>query len=449
MTAPAGKYQLLPPLSAEDYAALEASIVAHGVLVPVEYDEAGEIIDGHHRVAVCQSLGLVDWPRFVRRGLSEPEKRTLSRELNVSRRHLSTAQKQALIAGQLRDTPSISSRAIAAMLGVHHTTVQTVRSKLVDGGEISHHDEVEGRDGIRQPARKTIRTAFLPEPENRRELMSVAKIIRADQQKTRHAVRLAHMDIVAEAGAATAGAVSRLYPVLYADPPGRFGVRSEVTGRDRSAENHYPTMPTEEIAGLLAELGGVAARDAVLFLWATTPMLLDGLAVMQAWGFTYKSHWIWDKEVAGTGYWGRDRHELLLIGTRGDAVAPLPGTQPDTVHRERKGRHSAKPDAFAERIETLLPGIAKIELFARAARPGWDVWGFEAGSSPEAGDDLGADENGMVRVDGSHVVHEAFLTPQERAAAAAGAADEDAALVASIGRSLHARASLTHDERTA
>lgn len=382
------KYQLLPRLSDDDYAALEASIVAHGVLVPVEYDEDGNILDGHHRVEICESLGLVDWPRFVRKGLSETEKRTLARELNVSRRHLSSAQKRDLIADQLRDTPSISSRAIAAMLGVDDKTVASVRRRLIDAAEIPHHEEIEGRDGVRQPARKPIKTAFLPDTDNRRELMKVAKGLRAEDQKTRHAVRLAHMDMVAEKGASTApGKVERLYPVVYADPPWRFPVWSEETGRNKSAENHYPTMPTEEICGLLAQLGGVAAKDAVLFLWATNPMLLDGLRVMQAWGFTYKSHWIWDKEVAGTGFWGRDRHELLLIGTRGAAVAPLPGTQPETVHREKKGRHSAKPEFFASTISQLYPGIAKIELFARAARPFWDVWGFEA-----AGDTVPARE---------------------------------------------------------
>lgn len=373
------KYQLLPPLSPEEYQALERSIIEHGVLVPVEYDESGEIIDGHHRVAICESLGLVDWPRFVRKGLSEVDKRKLARELNVSRRHLTTAQKQAIIADQLRDTPSISSRAIAAMVGVDHKTVAAVRRSLVDGGEIPHHDEVEGRDGVKQPVRKPIKTAFVPDQPNVREYMRGAKIIRAEQQKAAHEVRLAHMDMVAERGQSSApGKVDRLYPVIYADPPWRFGVRSEVTGREKSAENHYPTMPTEQIAGLLAELGGVAAKDAVLFLWATNPMLLDGLRVLQAWGFTYVHHWIWDKQVAGTGYWGRDRHEILLIGKRGEAVAPLPGTQPPTLYSERKTAHSAKPDWFAEQIERLYPGIAKIELFCRAPRPGWDVWGFEA-----------------------------------------------------------------------
>src|SRR5690606_11977547 len=145
------KYQLLPPLSAEEYAALEASIVEHGVLVPVEYDEDGNILDGHHRVQVCESLGLVDWPRFVRKGLSETDKRRLARELNVSRRHLTAEQKRSIIADQLRETPSISSRAIAALAGVDPKTVSALRPRLREGGEIPHHDEVHGRHGGRQP----------------------------------------------------------------------------------------------------------------------------------------------------------------------------------------------------------------------------------------------------------------------------------------------------------
>jgi N6-adenosine-specific RNA methylase IME4 len=104
-------------------------------------------------------------------------------------------------------------------------------------------------------------------------------------------------------------------------------------------------------------------------------MLLDGLRLLAELGFTYVHHWVWDKEVAGTGYWGRDRHEHLLIGRRGDIAAPLPGTQPETVHRERKGKHSAKPDFYAEQIEKLFPGVAKLELFCRAPRPGWDAIG--------------------------------------------------------------------------
>jgi len=163
-------------------------------------------------------------------------------------------------------------------------------------------------------------------------------------------------------------------------------VRSEETGREKSAENHYPTMPTDAICALFDEIGAPAKADSVLFLWATNPMLPDALRVMSAWGFAYVHHWIWDKEVAGTGYWGRDRHELLLIGRRGNPVSPLPGSQPETVYRERKGRHSAKPDYFAEQIERLYPAMPRLEMFCRTPRPGWTAWGFEAGVEVEPGE---------------------------------------------------------------
>ena len=376
------KYQLLPRLSPEEFASLERSIIEHGVLVPVEYDETGEIIDGHHRVEICESLGLVDWPRFVRKGLSEIDKRKLSRELNFARRHLTTAQKQAVIADQLRDTPSISSRAIAAMLGVDHKTVSSVRRGLVDGGEIPHHEEVEGRDGVVQPTRKTIKTAFVPDQPNVSEYMKGAKIIRAEKQKLSHSVRLAHMEMVAKEGEATAplwwkdGAEGPTYPIIYADPPWKFIVHSEVTGREKSAENHYPTM---DLAAIL-DLGCPASSDAVLFLWVTD--LANGLACMEAWGFSFKSFWGWEKEYPGkqrgTGYWSFDNLELLLIGTRGKFPAPLPGTQPTKLTKHPVREHSQKPDFHAEQIERLWPSVPKLEMFCRAPRPGWDAWGYEA-----------------------------------------------------------------------
>jgi N6-adenosine-specific RNA methylase IME4 len=219
--------------------------------------------------------------------------------------------------------------------------------------------------------------------EEKRKAVEV-KENRKALSKVRHSVRLTHMAHVMTNGAASAGHVATRFPIIYADPPWRFGVYSEVTGREKSPENHYPTMTTPEIMALFEQIGAPAKRDSVLFLWATNPMLPDALKVMDAWGFTYVHHWIWDKEVAGTGYWGRDRHELLLIGKRGSPVAPLPGTQPHTVHREAKGRHSAKPEHFAETIDRLYPGVPKLEMFSRSARPGWTAWGFEAEAAEAA-----------------------------------------------------------------
>ena len=112
-------------------------------------------------------------------------------------------------------------------------------------------------------------------------------------------------------------------------------------------------------------------------------MLPQALQVMEAWGFNYRSHFVWLKLRAGnqegTGYWNRNAHELLLVGTRGEVPAPAQGDQPASVIEARVQGHSVKPAHFAEMIERMFPHVPKLEMFARAPRPGWDVWGNETG----------------------------------------------------------------------
>lgn len=173
------------------------------------------------------------------------------------------------------------------------------------------------------------------------------------------------------------------YGVIYADPEWKFEVYSRKTGMDRAADNHYPTSTTDEICA--RPVGDIAADDCVLFLCATAPMLPDALRVMEAWGFTYKSHLIWRKPHVGTGYWFRNGHELLLVGTRGKIPAPTPGTQFDSIINAPTAEHSEKPDRFYEIIEAYFPNLPKIELNARRRREGWDSWGNEV---PEPVDPL-------------------------------------------------------------
>ena len=178
-------------------------------------------------------------------------------------------------------------------------------------------------------------------------------------------------------GAAQIALPAKQYGVILADPEWRFEVYARETGMDRSPDNHYPTSPTEAI--MARDVGSIAASDCVLFLWATAPMLPDALRVMDAWGFVYKSHVVWNKNRAGTGYWFRNRHELLLVGVRGDIPAPAMGTQAESVIAAPVGAHSAKPELFLELIERHFPTLPKIELNRRGpARAGWDAWGTEA-----------------------------------------------------------------------
>ena len=142
-----GPYQLLDPLSEEDLAALEADILERGVLVAIEFDEDGNVLDGHHRLAICKKHGIEDYPTIVREGWTEEQKRTHSRKMNLARRQLSRDQKRRLIEDELRESPTNSNRKIAKLLGVNHRTVATARVRLTAGGEIPHVSTVSGDDG--------------------------------------------------------------------------------------------------------------------------------------------------------------------------------------------------------------------------------------------------------------------------------------------------------------
>jgi N6-adenosine-specific RNA methylase IME4 len=167
------------------------------------------------------------------------------------------------------------------------------------------------------------------------------------------------------------------YGVIYGDPAWRFEPWSEETGSDRAADNHYATSTLAQIKAL--DVAGIAADDCALFLWATAPMLPEALVVMEAWGFAYKTGFVWAKDRIGTGYWNRNQHEHLLLGTSGNPPAPAAGTQWPSLIEAPVREHSRKPDQAYAIIESYFPHLPKIELFCRGqARPGWSAWGNEA-----------------------------------------------------------------------
>jgi N6-adenosine-specific RNA methylase IME4 len=164
------------------------------------------------------------------------------------------------------------------------------------------------------------------------------------------------------------GAATKLYQVVYADPPWRYDFIARKKDR---VENHYPTMLTDEICRLRFP----AAKNAVLYLWATAPKLEDALQVMKAWGFKYKTQMVWDKNQKGFGYWFMSSHEVLLIGTRGHFSPPPPALRIKSVFTQKKGKHSRKPDDIRNLIASWFPDADRLELFARTTAEGWDAWG--------------------------------------------------------------------------
>jgi N6-adenosine-specific RNA methylase IME4 len=207
-------------------------------------------------------------------------------------------------------------------------------------------------------------------------LQSLSVSERAHRQELKRARRAVREQELAAKTVEAARLLGReLYGVILADPPWSFQVYNDNTGQDRGACNHYPVMPIDEIKALNIP----AAPDAVLFLWSTAPMLPQALETLAAWGFVYKSNFVWVKDKRGLGFWSRNRHEQLLIGTRGHIPCPAPGTQFDSVIEAPRGRHSEKPAIVRDMITTMFPNVPKLEMFSRGQRAaGWDFWGNEA-----------------------------------------------------------------------
>ncbi len=145
----------LPPLAPDDFLALKDNIAVYGVLVPILVDGQGprrKVIDGNYRKTIADELGY-DCPEIVQDGLTDEEKRTLARALNLARRQFTQEQKRQLIADQLRETPDRSNRWVGKQLGVHHATVGSVRGELEGSGQIIHCQRLLGADGRQQPSK--------------------------------------------------------------------------------------------------------------------------------------------------------------------------------------------------------------------------------------------------------------------------------------------------------
>jgi N6-adenosine-specific RNA methylase IME4 len=216
-------------------------------------------------------------------------------------------------------------------------------------------------------------------PEAKKEVRKIAKEVRAEDQAEKKKKR--------DAKEIALGARIRALPetkagLILSDFEWHFQVRSEQTGMDRHAANHYVTAKDshtpEQIVERQRARMAVAADDCIHLMWCPASFNAVALKVMELQGFTYVSQFAWIKPSIGTGFWVRDKHELLLIGVKGNIPCPAMGDQFDSAIEAPKGRHSEKPDFQYEIAERYFPSLPKVELNARRVRDGWIQWGNEA-----------------------------------------------------------------------
>ena len=185
---------------------------------------------------------------------------------------------------------------------------------------------------------------------------------------------------IADFRAYTAG---KKYQTIYADPPWRFQNRTGKVAPEHKRLARYGTMKLEEIKQL--PVAEVADEKCHLYLWVPNALLPEGLEVMEAWGFSYKTNTIWEKvrkdgmpDGRGVGFYFRNVTEILLFGIKGDKNRTLdPGRTQVNLIRSMKREHSRKPEEFSALIESCS-SAPFLELFARGNRDGWDMWGNQA-----------------------------------------------------------------------
>lgn len=175
--------------------------------------------------------------------------------------------------------------------------------------------------------------------------------------------------------------VSGQYSTILADPPWQFQNRTGKVAPEHRRLLRYPTMELKEIMDL--PVSRLAAAKSHLYLWVPNALLMEGLKVMEAWGFTYKTNLVWYKirkdggpDGRGVGFYFRNVTELILFGVRGSMRTLSPGRSQVNMIATRKREHSRKPDEIYGLVESCSPG-PYLELFARFAQPGWHQWGNE------------------------------------------------------------------------
>lgn len=176
-----------------------------------------------------------------------------------------------------------------------------------------------------------------------------------------------------------AESVKGQFGTILADPPWQFMNRTGKMAPEHKRLSRYATLNFEEIRGI--PVASVAGKQSHLYLWVPNALLREGLDVLSAWGFTYKTNIVWHKirkdggpDGRGVGFYFRNTTEMILFGVRGNLRTLAPGRNQVNIIRTQKREHSRKPDEQYEIIEGCSPG-PYLELFARGQRSGWVQWG--------------------------------------------------------------------------
>lgn len=382
--------ELIPQPIKEDYDRLEESLLKDGCRDPLIL-WGNTLVDGHNRYEICTKHN-IEFETIQKDFDDRNEAKIWMIENQLARRNVSTvdritladrerplleqqAKKRQQEAGKENGGDKKSKeyqKSASVICDISRSgekkkkPAPTVRDQIakkagVSNGTVAKYEYLQRNapeliEDVRNKKIESIGAAYTQaKAEEKKQKQEAAIQEQIDRPKTSN-----HIDIYT---------TENKYRVIYADPPWSYNDKqnTETLG---GAEKHYPTMPLDDICGLPVP----SADNAVLFLWVTSPLLEDCFKVINAWGFKYKSSFVWDKVKHNMGHYNSVRHEFLLICTKGNCV---PDVQKlfDSVQTIERTDHSRKPKEFRDIIDTLYPAGNRLEMFAREAPKGWDVWG--------------------------------------------------------------------------
>lgn len=350
---------LIPALLPEEYALLRDSIIADGCRDAILVWN-GMIVDGHNRYMICTENGIEYETKEMQFDTRQDAMLWMLRN-QLGRRNINAWQRSQIA---LKMEPLIAEKA-KAKEHERKTTLPTLtksfdpidtRSELATIANVS--------TGTMAKAKKITNTAT---PETIKKLNAGEITINQAYKDVKREERRIEREAMPEPEIP-----NDKYQVVYADPPWEYNDKQD-TEKLGGAVKHYGTMSISDLCEI--PVGEITQDNAVLFLWVTSPLLESAFDIIKAWGFKYKSSFVWDKIKHNMGHYNSVRHEFLLICTKGSCT-PDNIKLYDSVQSIERTEHSAKPDEFYEIIETLYNGN-KLEMFARRLRSGWHQWGNE------------------------------------------------------------------------
>jgi N6-adenosine-specific RNA methylase IME4 len=372
---------LIPPLTKEEFTQLENNCLDEGIREPIIIWN-DFIIDGHNRYEIATRWGLEykttdkhfdseedvkEWMilnQFGRRNLSNYQRSVLALELeDVFKAKAKEKQKLSegkgiQISEDLKTPEVVTIKEVAKVANVSHDTIAKVKKIEEKAAPEIKEKLATGELSINQ-AYQDIKK------EEKKEELQKKKDEYIDRIETKSNNEF-KIDIYN---------TNEKFRVIYADPAWSYNDKQD-TPQLGGAAKHYDTMTISQLCELPVK--EISDKDAVLFLWVTSPLLEDAFEVIKSWGFKYKSSFIWDKIKHNMGHYNSVRHEILLISTKGSCT-PDNKTLYDSVQSiERNDNHSEKPIEFLNIIDDLYSYGNKLEMFCRKIKKqNWYGWGNE------------------------------------------------------------------------